>query len=438
MRILFTIFYFAISAVAFGQTFNWTAQTSGVTTALNDVFFVDNKTGWAVGAGGVILHTTDGGTTWSAQTSGTTDEMRSVFFLDSVTGWAIGKDVFNILLKTTDGGATWSDITQSSLATGTLRDIVFTNANDGWMIASDSIYKSSDGGVTWISQTVGNTVSNKTYRALAVTLNGVNTIGTPYVGGRSKRTGFPVHADVFAKSLSGSAGFDFIPSDQSNFKTTDLGIYSIAFATPTVGFAGGAAGTIYKLDNFQGITNVGPWDVNLELDSSQVIRGLTFPTASNGMFITKDTTTAVNALIYHTADTANTWTMTPDVIPGLLHNALYAPDANTAWVVGLNGAIYKGVSLSTGIEEGELAVQTNVFPNPTIGLVTVELNGEVNGLIDYTMLDITGRQIVKGAWKKDGVIQRFELDMTNLVTGVYMLSFTTSNGQNQIIRIAKN
>jgi len=53
------------------------------------------------------------------------------------------------------------------------------------------------------------------------------------------------------------------------------------------------------------------------------------------------------------------------------------------------------------------------------------------------LIDITGRQMVKGVWKKDGEKQRFELDMTDFVTGIYMLNIATSNGQNQVIRIAK-
>jgi len=436
LKRLLTIIAFTASTLTFAQNFNWTAQTSGVTSHLNDVFFVDNQTGWVVGAGGVILHTTDGGTTWTPQSSGTTNAMRAVFFLDANTGWALGKDIFNVLLKTTDGGATWSDITSSSISTGTLRDVVFTDTLNGWMVSSDSIYKSIDGGVSWIGQSVITSVSPTGFRALAVTLNGVNTIGTPYVGGSSKRSGVSgAYADVFAKSST--TAWDFV-SGSGSFKTNDLGILSIAFATRFIGFAGGTQGTIYKID-IQGSTNSGPWDINLDLGSSttQGIKGISFPTASNGMFLTAAPTSAINTLIYHTSDTGNTWNMMPDTIPGLIHEALHAPDANTAWVVGVNGAIYKGVLSGIGIEEGKFSVQTSVFPNPTSGLVTVELNGEVNGVIDYTLIDITGRQMVKGVWKKDGEKQRFELDMTDFVTGIYMLNIATSNGQNQVIRIAK-
>ncbi|MFQ6007489.1 MAG: YCF48-related protein, partial [Candidatus Zixiibacteriota bacterium] len=48
-----------------------TAQTSGTSNDLRDVFFVDSKKGWAVGNSGVILYTADGGANWTVQNSNT-------------------------------------------------------------------------------------------------------------------------------------------------------------------------------------------------------------------------------------------------------------------------------------------------------------------------------------------------------------------------------
>ena len=43
-------------------------RNDGVEGELRDIFFVDEKTGWAVG-GSSILHTSDGGATWEMQTT---------------------------------------------------------------------------------------------------------------------------------------------------------------------------------------------------------------------------------------------------------------------------------------------------------------------------------------------------------------------------------
>jgi hypothetical protein len=40
---------------------NWGAQCPYLEQSLNDIYFVDQINGWAVGSGGTILHTTNGG-----------------------------------------------------------------------------------------------------------------------------------------------------------------------------------------------------------------------------------------------------------------------------------------------------------------------------------------------------------------------------------------
>jgi hypothetical protein len=59
-------------------------QDSGTDSDLFGVSFTDASTGWAVGFGGTILHTDDGGLTWTPQDSGTTDNLHGVVFLPAV------------------------------------------------------------------------------------------------------------------------------------------------------------------------------------------------------------------------------------------------------------------------------------------------------------------------------------------------------------------
>ena len=68
----------------------WTRQASGTTQVLNGVAFVDETNGWAVGGGGAILHTVNGGARWTAQAPGTTQTLYAVAFADADTGWAVG------------------------------------------------------------------------------------------------------------------------------------------------------------------------------------------------------------------------------------------------------------------------------------------------------------------------------------------------------------
>ena len=57
---------------------------------MSGVSFTDADNGTAVGSGGTILRTTDGGATWGAQPSGTTNALNGVSFTDATNGTAVG------------------------------------------------------------------------------------------------------------------------------------------------------------------------------------------------------------------------------------------------------------------------------------------------------------------------------------------------------------
>jgi len=106
-----------------------------------DVFFIDEKTGWAVGNHegntpdevfeSVIAHTTDGGKTWEPQRSGVHDHpLREVQFVDAQKGWIVGEG--GIILHTEDGGETW--VKQTTNTSNPLFDLQFLSAEEGWAV----------------------------------------------------------------------------------------------------------------------------------------------------------------------------------------------------------------------------------------------------------------------------------------------------------------
>ncbi|MCD4734481.1 MAG: hypothetical protein K8R53_00425, partial [Bacteroidales bacterium] len=70
-----------------------------------DICFVNADIGWAVGDGGIILHTTDGGNTWVEQSSGLSSSLKRICFTDPDNGWTLGDE--GGLLHTVNGGITW-------------------------------------------------------------------------------------------------------------------------------------------------------------------------------------------------------------------------------------------------------------------------------------------------------------------------------------------
>jgi photosystem II stability/assembly factor-like uncharacterized protein len=154
---------------------SWTAQSSNTTENLNGLHFTDAANGWAVGDQGTIVATTDGGTSWTAQSSGTSYQLTGVAFSDAANGWATGQSFTEdgnyssgLILHTSDGGQDWTTQYASlyDSATDTVgiafSAVAFADAQHGWAVGetagSDSSYTTtvimhtSDGGASWTKQ----------------------------------------------------------------------------------------------------------------------------------------------------------------------------------------------------------------------------------------------------------------------------------------------
>ena len=121
----------------------------GTGAILRCLCFVNDSTGWAVGSGGTIRRTVDGGETWVAQSSGTYAGLRGVDFVNDTTGWVVGDN--GMILFTADGGATWS---QQASGTGVvLKEVCFVDEQTGWAVGyANTILNTTDGGFIWWPQ----------------------------------------------------------------------------------------------------------------------------------------------------------------------------------------------------------------------------------------------------------------------------------------------
>ena len=97
---------------------------------VNAVSFADARRGWAVGSGGLVLATTDGGRSWRVQQSGTESNLFDVKFFDEREGRAVGGD--GVAIHTTDGGATWR--AERTGTTHALERLFFVGRARGWAV----------------------------------------------------------------------------------------------------------------------------------------------------------------------------------------------------------------------------------------------------------------------------------------------------------------
>lgn len=116
---------------------------------LNDICFVDSDTGFAVGGGRsqtTILKTTDGGENWETIYDAYGRQLYTVDFVDLKTGWAAGER--GRISKTTNGFKEMESITLD-IGNYNFYKIDFTNPDTGWVICSEYILGTTNGGDNW-------------------------------------------------------------------------------------------------------------------------------------------------------------------------------------------------------------------------------------------------------------------------------------------------
>lgn len=127
---------------------NWTSHNIGTWDYYNYLKFVNTNVGW-IGAYNRLLKTVDGGISWNSLTlPAGLGGSYSANFIDNNNGWLGGSN--GQLYKTTDGGSSWT-----TLASGTnqyIREVYFVDSNTGWYSGDGIVRRTTDGGLTWISQ----------------------------------------------------------------------------------------------------------------------------------------------------------------------------------------------------------------------------------------------------------------------------------------------
>jgi photosystem II stability/assembly factor-like uncharacterized protein len=182
---------------------SWRQVAAPVSVMLTAVHFVDHENGWAVGHGGVVLHSSDGGNTWVKQFDGilanksiiqqaqdvvseleaqleaaSEDEIEEleyvleeaqfaledaqldaevgaskpfldVFFQDKLNGFAVG--AYGFIFKTEDGGETWVNYGDRMDNIDRFHLNAISAVSDALLVAGEAgvMFRSEDGGDTW-------------------------------------------------------------------------------------------------------------------------------------------------------------------------------------------------------------------------------------------------------------------------------------------------
>ena len=118
---------------------------------LTEVFFADEKLGWAVGHDATVIHTRDGGETWRRQFSAPSEEvpLLTVWFADARRGFAAGG--FGLLIETRDGGESWERRALGGPKDDPHLSHLFGGPGGVLLLAAEAgaVYRSEPAGAAW-------------------------------------------------------------------------------------------------------------------------------------------------------------------------------------------------------------------------------------------------------------------------------------------------
>lgn len=134
---------------------NWIKLSKPTDKNLKSIFFIDSLVGWIAGDSGIILKTTNGGSSFYIQQSNLNTPIHDLFFIDSSHGWGLTwhQNEFGpygtTFLFTTNGGETWANFQYPKDFTF-LYSIFFKDSINGFVCGEPGlILKTTNGGLEW-------------------------------------------------------------------------------------------------------------------------------------------------------------------------------------------------------------------------------------------------------------------------------------------------
>lgn len=388
-----------------------------------------------------VARTNDGGTTW---TGGVVNipaglSISGLTAVDANTAWiaAYGGLASQGIFKTTDGGATWTkQPTAAFSTTGSFPNgVYFFNANNGVAFGDPiggrfEIYTTSNGGTTWTRNNAGapQALSTDEY-ALVYSYYGLgNTI---WMGGVSE-------SGVGARL----------------FRSTDMGMTWTAYATnfadqiSNITFSSQTNGLIADFTDLSSTTDGGVTSTSVAYSGNFRGRGMDaipggvagYPEAYVSVGVPADSTSRSNGSSI-SVDRGQTWrNMNPSTVNinqyavDMLNSSTgftgtYTQGTAAAPTVNITGLFKLNRVITSSRNSAVLAGGLQVFPNPSNdGRFMFNIN-MVSKQRDLTVTDALGRVVKRLSLQTTGsTVQNQVLDLSQCKAGIYNVRLETEHG----------
>ncbi|MDF1572936.1 MAG: YCF48-related protein [Bacteroidales bacterium] len=402
-KILFILlFTFLVCCSVHAQ---WYPSGYNETMGVHDLYFLNGKTGFAVGFH-QVYKTIDAGDTWSEIADNIfINGPNCIWFFNEATGIIVGESGGEPQVgKTINGGLSW---TVTTLPTGmgfySPNQILFTDNNTGYIACrSGKIYKTVNQGSNWTELTTGTT-------------DDITSIHFP-----SATVGYAtlMYSDKLLKTINGGTSWSQINIDQLRE------VNHVYFTDINTGYLACGKSTILKTSD-----GGNSW-TSFSFGTNDMFHTMEFTSAQKGY------TAGSAGTIAQTTDAGTTWTT---IFSGLgsTNNLLYSmdfPNADTGYVATLTSGIILrttnggGINSVGGIKE---KFDLNIYPNPASDVLYITATNAIYELT-YYITDQLGRVVLSGNLTEKTI----QIDINQLTVGVYL--FQIGEQKKKFLKVKNN
>lgn len=430
MKNLIIIIFALVSVNSTFSQIGWNRLSIQTNENFNEIDFVNDSIGFVCGEKGVLFKTVDAGLNWQLLNTPDTFTINSVAFTDEMNGGILYGENNPMFFVTTDGGISWQQ--KASGNGGFCFPQVIFAVEDKILIGGHGCFYGDAIAVYQNDSIIMDTM-----------LGNVNVINNfdfidDKIGFASSTlsTSFIAYSRIY-KTIDGGLSWILIPNSDSL-----LSMYDIAFEDENIGYCvsldtaingSGTPAVLFKTNDGGNTWN----DVIGQL--------FVTPTFTDIDIYAKDSVIAVGSYVNQFSNNGAVWLNFLDTFPlwfsedfkiDSLNPRLMKNDVvennGCLYVIGNNGFIAKTckdsiVLLPSYIENIEIKIQFNLFPNPSKGIFTFEYDNKLSSFFNIQVFDVVGKEIYHIKIEKANSNKKTQLDLSFLENGNYYFVIVENN-----------
>ena len=428
---------------------SWTTDTLPTWKGFNmnhcfDIKMLDAQRGLIVGAGGSVYYTTDQGKNWQTGTF-TYPDIEAIDMVSDELGYAAGAN--GLLMKTTDGKQ-WDTLPNTGYFNALSLD--FKDESQGLLLTFQGLYTTANGGLLW-----EDAFSSTDTVMLSLERSGTNLWTIARVNSQKKLV--LMKSEDQGKSWLAKPLADIKNSFSSVFDLAVIKENTLLFARPDKILRTENGGTSWmpvisleagSNDFFLDVFTVDDqsayaysqfgkvwkttdgglqWEEIYEAPYFFKKFNVFFKNSQEGFLVgraQKQPEYPEEGILLYTEDGGQHWTEQDIPKNEGLFDLAWTPDFTSVYVVGKFGTILKSgqTELVTGIE-GKEKTSLLAYPNPARGLLHFSLPSAKNKQVQVELLDPQGHRVLKQNLRLNNE-QAGSIDLRPYNRGLYILNVT--------------